>query len=155
MKRIFAIAILSVWFAACDDNQTRNEPIGNPATSSTEDQDRAVVVYKPENGDVTYRNGKLLVMRDGEWKEEDDKVVLDNGAVVHTDGRVTKDGKEVTLQDGEVVNKEGNIFDKTGHAIESAWKDTKEGVKDAGKEIEKGANKAGDKIKDAVDDDDK
>lgn len=155
MKKLLAIAMVSAWLAACNDGQTDNKPIESPGTNTPESQEPATPAYTPDNGDVSYREGKVMVWRNGEWKEADDKIKLDNGAIVHQDGRVIRDGKEITLQDGELIDEEGNIFDRTGKAVESAWKDTKEGVKEAGKEIEKGANKAGDKIEDAVDDDKK
>ena len=154
MKKLLGIAIVSAWLVACNESQTDNQSIGSPNSSAQENQQPAPTAYTPDNGDVTYRDGKLMVMRNGDWKEADDEVKLQNGAVVYKDGRVKKDGKEITLQDGEVVSEEGDVFDRTGNAIESAWTDTKEGVKDAGKEIEKGAKKAGDKVEDAVDDDD-
>jgi hypothetical protein len=153
MKKLFAIALVSAYLVGCDDNQA-DKSIGSPNTTNPENREPAPTAYKPADGDVTYRDGKLMVMRNGEWKEADDEVKLENGAVVYKDGRVVKDDKEITLQDGEVVSEEGDVFDRAGNAIESAWKDTKQGVKDAGKEIEKGAKKAGDKVEDAVDDDD-
>jgi hypothetical protein len=151
MKKLFAIALIGATLAACNDGETNNEAIANPNSSSADNQ--TTVAYKAEDGDVTFRDGKLMVMKDGDWKQADESLKLKNGAVVYTDGRVVNDEKEITLQDGEMVNEEGDVFDRAGNAIKSAWKDTKEGVKEAGREIEKGTKKAADKVEDAVDKD--
>ena len=92
-------------------------------------------VYSPSQGDVTYKNGQLLVYRDGDWKDADDDVTLDNGIVVKRNGEVVRGDKVVVLEDGETVDRSGRFFDKAGNAIEDAWDATKKGVKKAGKEV--------------------
>lgn len=157
MKKIFGLAIVSMAFFACNDNESPsiNEDTRDTSTTVIETPAPATDnVYVPVDGDITYRDNKVHVMRNGAWVEADDDVKLDNGVVVYRTGKVKKDGKEVELEDGVVVTKDGNFFDRTGRAIENAWDATKEGVKKAGKEIEKGAEKAGDKASDAVHDDD-
>jgi hypothetical protein len=54
-----------------------------------------------------------------------------------------------------VVNRTGRFFDRTGNAIENVWDDTKRGVKKAGKAVGNAAKKAGEKVEDAVTDDNK
>ena len=157
MKKILGLAIVSMAIFACNDNQTPSINEDTRDTSSTVIETPpppAAVAYVPADGDVTYRDHKLMVMKNGEWVEAKEDVKLDNGVVIYRNGKVKKDGKEVEIEDGYIVNKEGNFFDKAGNAIENAWDDTKEGVKKAGNEIEKGAKKVGDKAEDAVNDDD-
>ena len=160
MKKILGLAIVSIAIFACNDNQSPsiNEDTRDtsavietppPATATTE------TVYMPAEGDYTYKEHKVLVMKNGEWVEVNKEVKLDNGTVIEKNGTVKRDGKEIKLEDGTVVNKEGNFFDKTGHAIDNAWEATKDGVKKAGNEIEKGAKKVGDEVHDATHDDDK
>ena len=159
MKKILGLAIVSMAIFACNDSQspsinndTRDTSAAietpQPPPASTE------VVYTPAEGDYTYKEKKVMVMKDGQWVEVKKKVKLDNGTVIEENGTVKKEGKEVKLEDGTVVNKEGNFFDKTGHAIDNAWDATKDGVKKAGHEIKEGANKVGDKVHDATHDDD-
>jgi hypothetical protein len=156
MKKILGLAIVSMAIFACNDTQspsinedTRDTStvIETPPPATTE------TVYVPAEGDYTYREKKVMVMKNGEWVEVDKEVRLDNGTVIEKNGTVKRDGKEVKLEEGTVVNKEGNFFDKTGHAIENAWEATKDGVKKAGNEIEKGAEKVGDEAHDATHDD--
>jgi hypothetical protein len=85
-----------------------------------------------------------MIYRNGQWVEANEDVRMDNDVVVTRNGRVIRDGRERDLEDGQVVNRTGEFFDKTGRAIENAWDDTKEGIR-----------KAGDKIEDAVDGDNK
>jgi hypothetical protein len=154
MKKIFAIGLLALSFAACgdadnDDRIESNEM--NPDTVAT--TTTTTTSYSPVDGDVIYRDEKVFVMRNGAWVEADEDVKLDNGVVVHKDGHVIKDDREIELNDGEMVNKSGDFFDRTGVAIENAWDDTKRGVKKAGKAVGNAAEKLGDKTKDAVDGD--
>ncbi|MBO9571092.1 MAG: hypothetical protein J7497_02630 [Chitinophagaceae bacterium] len=153
MKNLFLGFLVAGSLIACQENADRDTSIRSEPTVPAHDEVNARVAYTPQKGDVLYKDNKLMVYKDGEWETRDEKVTLDNGAVVYTDGIVRKDDKEIKLQDGEIISKEGNIFDKAGQKIETAWKDTKEAVKDAGNEIEKGAKKAGNKIDDAVDHD--
>ena len=157
MKKILGLAIVSMAIFACNDSQTPsiNEDTRDSSSTVIETPPPpAVVAYVPADGDVTYKDQKLMVMKNGEWVEAKEDVKLDNGVVIYRNGKVKKDGKEVEIEDGYIVNKEGNFFDKTGNAIENAWDNTKEGAKKAGNEIEKGAKKAGDKVEDALPGDD-
>lgn len=162
MKRIFLLAFAGITIVACNESTPaiNEDTRDNSAVTETPAPAPTETVYVPGEGDVTYRDNKLHVMRNGAWVETDKEVTLENGVIISKNGKVVKDGKNVQLEEGVVVNKEGNFFDKAGQKIENAWDDTKDGAKKAGNEIEKGADKAGDKIeqgtdkaKDAVDPD--
>ncbi|HTM92336.1 MAG TPA: DUF6799 domain-containing protein [Flavisolibacter sp.] len=134
MKHLVFIVVIAAGLFACNtDTRTTNE-----TDTSTH------AAYAPSDGDVTYRSGKVMVWRDGEWKEADSDVHLNNGVVVNRKGEVIKEDKVVVLDDGEVVNRSGRFFDKAGNAIDDAWDATKKGVK-----------KAGEEVKDVFTDDDK
>lgn len=141
MKRIFFLAFAAASLAACSN--TSNDTAGTNDTSTTVTTSTTNnAAYSPTEGDITRRDGKVMIMRNGQWVEADNDVRMDNGATVNRDGRVLRDGRERELGEGETVNSSGEFFDRTGRAIENAWEDTKQGVK-----------KAGDKIEDAVDND--
>lgn len=161
MKKIIALAIATVSFAACNNaegDKTTVDSSSTTGTMATTPSDSSAVTsstttssaYTAADGDVTYTDKKVRVMRGGKWVDADDDVKLDNGVVVYKNGKVKKEDKEIELKDGEVVNRTGNFFDKSGRAIENAWEATKEGAKDAGKAIKKAADKVGDKVSDAV-----
>ena len=168
MKKLIATALAAITLSACNDANTsnaaadRDTTAGGNTSAGTMDTTRTVTTttttdnaYAPAEGDVTYREKKVKVRRNGEWVETKEDVRLDNGVVVYRSGKVRKDDKERELKEGEVVDKTGNFFDKTGRAIENAWDKTKEGVKDAGKAVGNAAEKVGKKAKDAVDKDEK
>jgi len=127
MKNLLVL-VFALSFFACD-TYNKQETTTKSDTSSEKS------AYEPKEGDVTRKDGKVMVWRNGEWKEADNDVTLDNGVVVKRDGKVVRGEEEIVLNDGEIVDKTGRFFDKAGHAIENAWKDAKEGVKEAGKEV--------------------
>lgn len=149
MKKIIAIAFTAFSLAACNTTET------DKSTSTTIDttgvDTTTTTTYSAVEGDITYRDKKVRVMKKGEWVDADKDITLDNGVIVGRDGRVKKEGKEVELKDGEIVNRTGRFFDQTGRAIEDAWEVTKDGAKDAGHAIKKTAEKLGERVNDAVD----
>lgn len=157
MKNILSVLAVTAALVACNDNASYNDRIANPESPDSNmfnpDAAPAPTVYSPSNGDVTYRDDQVLVMRNGEWVQADSDVTLENGAIVYRDGTVKKDDRKTKLEEGEVVTRAGNFFDRAGHAIENAWDDVKQGVKDAGNEIEKEARKAGEKVDETFDGD--
>lgn len=149
MKRIFFLAFAGMTIIACNESTPAiNEDTRDNTTVNETPPPAAEATYVPGEGDVTYRDSKVHVMRNGAWVEATDDVKLENGVVINKNGKVVKDGKDVKLEEGVVVTKEGNFFDKAGQKIENAWDDTKDGVKKAGNEIEKGADKVEDKVDD-------
>jgi hypothetical protein len=152
MKKIFFLASIMACVYACNNDKTETTTIQTDTTTNTASAPSA---YTPSEGDVTYRNTKVMVWRNNEWEETNEDVKLDNGVVVRSNGRVIKDRDTVVLDDGEVVDKSGRFFDKAGNVIEDAWDATKEGAKDAGKAVKKGANKVGEEVKDVFKDDKK
>jgi hypothetical protein len=158
MKTFILIAGIAASFIACNNESKETTSVEQDTvsdTTTTTNTTTTTTTYTPAEGDVSYRNGNVVVWRNNEWTKTDKDVTLDNGVVVHKDGKVEKDHNVVVLDDGEVVNKSGRFFDKAGNAIDNAWDATKEGAKKAGNAIEKGANKVGEKAKDVFDKDDK
>ncbi|MGZ5246288.1 MAG: DUF6799 domain-containing protein [Flavitalea sp.] len=145
MKKILAMALVAFSFVACNDADDDNDSIDSVDTTVTATPP-PTTSYTPVDGDVTYTEKKVMVMRNGAWVEAEKEVELDNDVIVYRDGRVKKADREIVLEDGEIVSRTGNFFDRTGNAIENAWDDTKRGVKKAGKAVGDAAEKVGDKI---------
>jgi hypothetical protein len=165
MKKLLMISMVIASLTACNDASTDNSTVTTsdstttmsaPApidtTPATTPTTTTTTVYSPAEGDVTYRNRKLMVWKGNDWTEAEGDVTLDNGVVVNRKGEVKRNNDVVVLDDGEVVNRSGNFFDKAGNAIEDGWDATKKGVKKAGSAIGKAAGKTKDAI---VGDDDK
>lgn len=159
MKKIFLLAIVGATLVACNENAPSINDDTRDNSTVTETPPATDVVYVPVEGDVTYKDSKVHVMRNGAWVESNEDVKLNDGTTITKSGKVVKDGKDMQLEDGVVINGEGNFFDKAGQKIDNAWDATKDGANKAGDEIEKGAKKTGneiekgaDKAEDAVDD---
>lgn len=162
MKKIFAFAVLAASISACNDADNNTTTVDSDTSTTTTTvttpdtlSQTTTATYTPAEGDVSYRNGKVVVWKNNDWVVSDKDVTLDNGVVVNRKGEVRRDKDVVNLEEGEVVSRTGNFFDKAGNAIDDAWDATKRGAKKAGNAIEKGAKKVGEKTKDALDIDDK
>ena len=129
MKKILVVAAIA-FLASC--NNEKADTTTNETTTTTK-------TYEPGEGDVSYRDGRLVVYRNNAWVDADADVTLDNGIVVRRTGRVVKDNEEYELEEGVVVTKEGDFWDKAGNAIEEGW----EGIKKAFRKVEA-------EVKDAV-----
>ena len=128
MKKLLVLAFAFIFFSCDTYNKEEATTKSDTATQSA---------YEPKEGDVTFKDGKVMVWRNNEWKEADNDVTLDNGVVIKRNGEVVRGDDVIVLEDGEIVDKTGRFFDKAGRAIENAWKDAKKGVKEAGKDIKK------------------
>ena len=152
MKKVFAFALVAAALTACNDGDRDTTTVDTDTSTITQ---TTTTTYTPAEGDVSYRNGKVVVWKNNDWVVSDKDITLDNGVVVNRKGEVRRDKDVVILNDGEVVSRTGTFFDKTGNAIDDAWDATKRGVKKAGNAIEKGAKKVGEKTKDVFDGDNK
>jgi hypothetical protein len=62
---------------------------------------------------VMMKNGKIMVMKDGQKTALEDESTTMGNLTVKKDGTITmKDGKKVTLQDGEMVTSDGTVMVK-------------------------------------------
>jgi hypothetical protein len=56
------------------------------------------------------RDGKMLVMKDGDTTPMEKDMVMSNGAIVTTDGKVKAKGiKTVSLKEGQIVQMDGTV----------------------------------------------
>ena len=149
MKKIVAMALVAATFAACNSTTPGNASTDSEPVTTTSTNNNAA--YAPDEGDVTRRDGRVMVYRNGQWVETNEELRMDDDVVITTNGRAVKDGYERELREGETVTRTGEFLDRTGESIENAWDDTKEGVKKAGEKIGDAAKKAGDKLERATD----
>jgi hypothetical protein len=134
------LAILAGSLVACNNTTDTTTTTSDSVTLTNENTGQA---YRPVEGDVTNRGGRVMVYRNNNWVEADRDVDMDGGIIVRRDGRVVRNNEEIELREGEVVTRTGRILDKTGNAIEKGWDETKEGVK-------KGYNKVKEGVKETV-----
>jgi hypothetical protein len=132
MKKILVAAGI-LFLAACNNEKSDANTTETTTTQRT---------YTASEGDVSYRDGKVVVYRNNAWVDADNDVTVDNGIIVRRNGRVVKDNEEYELEEGVVVTKTGDFWDKAGNAIEDGW----EGIKRAFRKVKE-------EVKDAVDTD--
>ncbi len=153
MKRIFVFAIAATSFVACNDQKTTDTTTVNSDTTTMvtmDDNTMATQTYVASEGDVMYRDGKVMVWRNNAYVEADNDVTLDDNIVVKRNGDVIRNGETARMEDGEAVTRTGRWFNKAGEGIEDGWEATKKGVRKAGEAIKKGAKKVGEEVKDVV-----
>lgn len=157
MKKIFLMAGLAAGILSCSNDTTQSNTAGDSAsnTSTNAANAPATTTYTAAEGDVSYRDGRVVVWRNNAWVDADNDMTLDDGTVVRRNGRVVRNGEERELEDGVVVTKTGRFFDKAGNAIENGWEGLKKGAGEAAEGVKEGFNKAKEGVKDAVTDDDK
>lgn len=154
MKKLIVVALVATTFAACGDQNKSEVTTVDTDTSTVVTTEpttqNTTTVYSPAEGDVTYRDGKVMVWRNGNYVAADKDVTLDNGIVINKNGQATRNGEVVVMEDGEVVTTSGRWYNKAGEGIDDAWDATKKGVRKAANAVEKGAKKVGEEVKDAV-----
>ena len=170
MKSIILFAAASLCFAACNNSdKTETTTMNADSTTinsantyadtaamtapSTTTTTTTTSTYVPVDGDVSYRDGKVMIWRNGNYVVADRDVTLDDGSVVYyKTGEVKhKDGKtKIKLDEGESVNHSGNFFDKAGEGIADGWDATKKGVKKAGQAVGKAGKKVGEEVKEII-----
>jgi hypothetical protein len=144
MKKLFVLSIIGATILVSCNSENKETTSTTTNSDTTENAAAAITTYAPAEGDVSYRNGKVMVWRNNDWVETDEDVTLNDGVVVRRNGEVKRGDDVVKLEEGESVDRSGRFFDKAGNAIEDAWDATKKGVK-----------KAGEEVKDVFTDDDK
>ena len=144
MKKLFVLSIIGATVLVSCNSENKETTSTTTNSDTTENAAAATTTYVAAEGDVTYRNGKVMVWRNNDWVETVEDVTLYDGVVVRRNGEVKRGDDIVKLEEGESVDRSGRFFDKAGNAIEDAWDATKKGVK-----------KAGEEVKDVFTDDDK
>ncbi|AHF14402.1 DUF6799 domain-containing protein [Niabella soli] len=106
-------------------------------------------VIKP-NGEVKNKEGKTIVLEDGEYVNRSGNFFDKTGAAVSNAWDKTKEG----VSDAATATKKGveKAADKTGEAIEKGVDATKDAAHKTGEAIKTGAKKVGEKTKDVIND---
>ncbi len=165
MKKILVLVMATAVFAGCTDNKSSSSETTTinsdtvattPSavtmdTSSMNNSTTTTTTYVPAEGDVMYRDGKLMVWRGSSYVLSDRDDNQDGGIIVNRRGEVRRDGKTVQLEEGEAITRTGRFFNRAGEAIDDGWDATKKGVNKAAGAVKKGAQKVGEEVKDAVD----
>ncbi len=144
MKKILAIALFATVFTACNNEAENTKPEDTLGTKEV------TTTYSSADGDLTWKESKLYVYKNGEWVLVDKDITLADGTVITVKGEVKKGDKTIQLKEGEKVTTVGEFIDNTGKKIDNAWEKTKEGVSNAAENVKEGAKETGEKIKEGA-----
>jgi hypothetical protein len=108
MKTFIVLALAAVSITACGDHKNTetttvtSDTLNSYADTSTTvvtDNTVAVNPYVAAEGDISYKDGKLMVYRNNAWVVADKDVTLDSGIVVRRNGEVVRNGTTVKLEE--------------------------------------------------------
>ncbi len=162
MKKVIAFAFSAICFSACNNpDKTETTTLttnsdsmtvmpSNTNTDVASDNNTTKMSYNPAEGDVIYRDGKVMVWRNNNYVVSDKDITMSNGVIVRKNGEVKNEDKVVMLEDGESYSTTGKFFNKAGEGIEDAWDATKKGVNKAAGAVKKAGSKVGEEVKEAV-----
>ena len=144
MKKLLVVAMVAMSLVAC------NEAEKTETTTTTES--KVVTENAAVDGEYMMRDGKVVVMKGGEWIVITEPVTLSNGTVVKANGEVKNaDGVTVTLGSGQKVNNSGVVVTANGdNVFQDVGDGVKKGVNEAGDAIKTGAQKTGEAVKKGV-----
>lgn len=126
MKKVMVILVACSFLAACNGNNSSKS--GSPAdntmnSADSQSQMRPSVMDSSmaaaiQEGTMTMKNGKMMVMTAGLYKEMKNPMTCTDGCKVSPDGKVVmKDGTQMRLTEGMSIDKNGNMLDENGKMI--------------------------------------
>ena len=124
MKKLLLIAAIACFTFACNDGSKSSTTSTDTATvaPSTVDTSTAAAMPALQDGLMTMKDGKMMIVKDGTWVAMDAPVTCTNGRKVDLTGEVSKGDKKRKLEEGMMIDKDGQIKDKDGKLVDtSGW----------------------------------
>jgi hypothetical protein len=124
MKKLLLIAAIACFTFACNDGSKSSTTSTDTATvtPSTVDTSTAATTPALQDGLMTMKDGKMMIVKDGAWVAMDAPVTCTNGRKVSVNGEVSKGDKKRKLEEGMMIDKDGQIKDKDGKLVDtSGW----------------------------------
>ena len=134
MKKLLSMAVLAAFMIACNDSSTKVETAGIDSTTmsgdamvadssgsmaSTMDTSAKSNAMAPQEGTMTMKEGKMMVMKDGGWVKMEKTITCTDGCKVMPSGQVVmNDGMKMAMTEGEMIDKDGHITDKNGKMMD-------------------------------------
>jgi len=124
MKKLLLIAGIACFTFACNDGSKSSTTSTDTATvaPSTVDTSTAATTQTLQDGLMTMKDGKMMIVKGGAWVAMDAPVTCTNGRKVDLTGEVSKGDKKRKLEEGMMIDKDGQIKDKDGKLVDtSGW----------------------------------
>ncbi len=159
------IAAVTATFAACNDEKKPETTVNADTTASSLTKDAMLTdslnnaeAAKPPvtvmaDGDITMKDGKVMIMKSGAWVVLDKAITLSNGTVVMPNGDVKMKDHTMKLMNGQSIKTTGEYYGTDGKIMEMmshAGEKMQEGADKVKAEGAKMMDKAGDKMKEGA-----
>ena len=123
MKKLLLIAAIACFTFACNDDSKSSTTSTDTATVAPSTVDTtAAAMPALQDGLMTMKDGKMMIVKGGTWVAMDAPVTCTNGRKVDLTGEVSKGDKKRKLEEGMMIDKDGQIKDKDGKLVDtSGW----------------------------------
>jgi hypothetical protein len=123
MKKLLLIAAMAGSLWACNDGSKSSTTSADSAVApAAADTTTATAKSTLQDGLMTLKDGKMMVVKNGAWAAMDSSMTCTNGRKVDINGEVSKGNKKRKLEEGMQIDKDGQIMDKDGKLMDtSGW----------------------------------
>ena len=122
MKKLASLLASVCIFFACGESTTNDESTADTASVQSESaapDTSSTSSAMVKDGVMAMKDGKMMVMKGGNWEPMTEDVTTTNGRKVSTTGEVTKGDRKRKLEEGMMIDKDGQLMDKDGKMMDN------------------------------------
>lgn len=125
MKKFFPVLALACLLTACGESTSDTSTTEDTSTAAPADMAPApdTVSAAPagavKDGVMAMKDGKMVVMKGGNWEPMTAEVTTTNGRKVSTSGEVSKGDRKRKLEEGMMIDADGQLMDKDGKMLDN------------------------------------
>ncbi len=124
MKKLFAIVAIAAFMTACNDSGSSDTDTTKDSVMMSTEPTTEMTPMVATDGSMTMKDGKMMVMKDGQWVGMDQEMTCTDGCKVKPDGEVVmKDGEKMMMKEGEMIDKDGHMMDANGKMMDMKMDD--------------------------------
>ena len=127
MKKLFALLAFAGVISACnnaskdDSSKAADTTATTTTTTPAPDTAAATTMATPAVKDsmMQFKDGKVMIMTGGSWKELSAAVTTKNGRKVNPNGEVSKGKVKRKMEEGMMIDIDGQMMDKDGKVMDN------------------------------------
>jgi len=122
MKKFFPVLALACLLTACGESTSDSSTTDDTSTAAPVDVAPApdtVSAGAVKDGVMAMKDGKMVVMKGGNWEPMAAEVTTTNGRKVSTSGEVSKGDRKRKLEEGMMIDADGQLMDKDGKLLDN------------------------------------
>jgi len=123
MKKLLIIVVTAAALASCNNDKTTDTAAKDSVNALTHTDSLAAAVAPASTigvaeGDMMMKDGKMLLMKGGQWVDMAETMTTTIGDKVTAAGMLTrKDGTATQLSNGQQIKMSGELLDKEGKTL--------------------------------------